>query len=107
MPFATVGKRRPVKVAELHHGRFAERVIVAGSACALVAAIAAIDERVRGHITSVLTGGPSADIAMAGARVQRLARLVTETVGYQGSENASLVFLVLAAVALLVLMLRT
>lgn len=44
---------------------------------------------------------------MAGARAQHFTRTVMEAVGYQGNEHAPLVFLVLAAAALLVLMLRT
>jgi len=94
-------------VTKFSVNRFTERIMVAGSGCALVGAVAALDDRVRGRLVGVLTGDASTELAMAGARLQRVARTITESAGYQGTEHASLALFAIGAVVLLVLMLRT
>jgi hypothetical protein len=94
-------------MTELIRGRLTERIVAAASAGALVVGMGTLDDRVRGQITSVLTSGSSGELAMAGARVQRFARIVMEDVGYYGSDQAVLVGFALAALVLVLFMWRT
>jgi hypothetical protein len=87
--------------------RFAERIVVTGSGFAVVGTVAAFDDTVRGRLTGLFSGQASSELLIASAQVQRVTRIVTESVGYTGNEDASLVYFVVAAVVLLVCMLRT
>ena len=84
----------------------AERVMVGGSGCALIAGVAAMDETVRRRVLGVFTGDAASELSLAGSNVHRLVRTATEALGY-GSEGASLFYFAIAAVVILVLMLRT
>ena len=81
--------------------------MVVGSGCTLVGAIAALDERVRGRLASMLTGDALTELTMAGPRLQRLVRTTAEAAGYHGAEHAPLVLFALVALVLVGLMLRT
>jgi len=98
---------KAIQMTELRLNRFAERILVVGSGCALVGTVAALNDSVRGRLVSVLTGDALTELTMAGARLQRVVRTITEAVGYHGTEHASLALFALAALVLLVLMLRT
>lgn len=84
----------------------AERVMVAGCGCVLVAGVAALDDTVRRRVVGVFTGEAMSELSMAGSSVHRLVRTATEALGY-GSEGASLLYFAVAAVVILGLMLRS
>jgi hypothetical protein len=86
--------------------RYVERAMVTGSGCALVAAIAAFDETVRIRITGVFRGQAMTELSLAGAQAQRYMRTAMESVGYTGTEEPTMVYFTVAAVMLLVAMLR-
>jgi hypothetical protein len=87
--------------------KLVERVMVTGSGFALVGTIAAFDDTVRGRLVGVFTGQALSELSGANAQVQRVVRIVTEAVGYSGTEDASLLYFAVAAVVLLGCMLRT
>ena len=86
--------------------RLVERVMVTGTGCALVGAIAAFDETVRNRIVGVFRGQAVAELSIAGAQVQRFTRTAMESVGYTGTEEPTMVYFTIAAVVLLVAMVR-
>ena len=93
-------------MAVLRSLRFTDALLGVGSLGTLVAAMAAIDETVRGQLVSALSGDFSNNLTLAGASLQRTAHMVMETVGTDTAGQSPLVFFVLAAIALLLLMLR-
>lgn len=94
-------------MAELRFDRFVERVMVTGTGCALVAAVAAFDQTVRNRITGLFNGQALSEASIMGAQVQRAMRTASETVGFTGTEDPTMVYFAIAAVVLLVAMLRT
>jgi hypothetical protein len=84
----------------------AERVMVAGCGCVLVAGVAALDETVRRRVVGMFTGEALSELSFAGTSLHRLVRTATESLGY-GSEGASLLYFAIAAVVILGLMLRS
>jgi hypothetical protein len=79
----------------------------AGSVCAVVVGMVAINDDVRENLASVLNSDRSRDLAMIGARAQGVTRVVTQVVGSYGSEHAVLVGFGCVALVLVVCMLRT
>jgi hypothetical protein len=76
--------------------------------CALAVGLAAIDPRVPAQIRSLLTGrGPSGELVSAGALIRDLGLVVVEAVRDQSIEHAPLTIFTLAALVLLLFMLRT
>ena len=94
-------------MAELRIDRFTERVMVTGSGCALVAAIAVFDDTLRGRIASVMSGGGFSQLSIVGAQLTRHVRSAQEAVGFTGTEEPTMVYFAIAAVVLFVAMLRT
>ena len=94
-------------MTELRLNPLGERIMVAASGCALVGAVAALDDTLRGRLVGLFTGEAPAEITMAGVRLQRIVRTATEAARYHGVEDTSLVFFAIAALVLVVLMLRT
>lgn len=84
---------------------------VLGSLAALaviVAALLAVDDRVREQVALRFTGAASkADLVHAGARVRDLTVVVFDAARDQSLEHAPLMIFVLAASVLLLFMLRT
>jgi hypothetical protein len=79
-----------------------------GGVSVLLLGLAAIDERVRGQIVSLLRGGaPSAELASVGEQVEGLAVTVMQALRHQSIEHAPLVIFALAAMVLVLFMLRT
>ena len=87
--------------------RFSEAIMTTGSLCMLVVAMAAIDERVRGFLTSVFTASPSNELAQAGVRAYRAARMVMDTADAHVGDPTPFVFFVIASVILTTFMLRS
>ena len=98
--------RLAVQMTESKLANTAERVMIAGSGCVLIAGVAAMDETVRRRVLGVFTGEAVSELSLAGSNVHRLVRTATEALGY-GTEGASLFYFAIAAVVILVLMLRT
>jgi hypothetical protein len=94
-------------MAEVRIDRVVERIMVTGSGCALLATLAAFDDTVRGRLFGVFTGSAPSELSMAGAQLQRVMRMASESIGYSGTEHATLVYFAVAAVVLFGLMLRT
>ena len=94
-------------MAALTRHRLSEGILSLGGVGALLVGMSMVDDTFRGGVAGVLTGGPSNALALTNVRLQRVARLVMETVGDQGNERLPLVLFSLAAIALLAFMLRT
>jgi hypothetical protein len=70
--------------------------------------LAAIDVRVRQSLVGLLNGrGPTGEIASAGASVDYVIHVVAQAIKDQSMERAPLVIFALAAIVLLLFMLRT
>ena len=87
--------------------RLFERLMVVASAFVLLGAAAVLDDRVRDRATGVFAGTAMSELTMARDLVARSFQQAADTVGYQSSENGTLVFFVVAAVFLFIVMLRT
>jgi hypothetical protein len=87
--------------------RLFERLMVIGSAFVLLGAAAVLDTRVRDRATGVFAGTAMSELSAARDLVTRSLQQAADTVGYQSSENGTLVFFVVAAAILFVVMLRT
>ena len=87
--------------------RLFERLMVGASAFMLLGAAAVLDDRVRDRATGVFAGSAMSELSMARDQVQRALQQAADTVGYQSSENGTLVFFVVAAGFLFLVMLRT
>jgi hypothetical protein len=94
-------------VTNVMSSRFADAMVNTGGACMVVVAIAALDERVRGYLTSMFTSDPSRELMLASVRVQRVARFVLETADGPGSEPVALALVAVTSVLLATLMLRS
>ena len=87
--------------------RLYERLMIAASVFVLIGAAAVLDTRVRDRATGVFAGTAMAELSAARDLVVRACQQAADTVGYQSSENGTLVFFVVAAAILFVVMLRT
>ena len=87
--------------------RIVERFMVVIGAFVLIGAAAVLDNRVRDRATGVFAGTAMSELSAARDLATRVLRQAVETVGYQSSENGTLVFFVVAAAILFVVMLRT
>jgi hypothetical protein len=87
---------------------FSGPLTAVGGVSVLLLGLAAIDERVRGQIVSLLRGGaPSAELTSVGEQVEGLAVTVMQALRHQSIEHAPLVIFALAAMVLVLFMLRT
>lgn len=86
--------------------RLFERLLVGASAFVLLGAAAVLNDRVRDRATGVFAGSAS-EISAAAYQAQRALQQAADTVGYQSSENGTLVFFVVAAGILFFVMLKT
>jgi hypothetical protein len=84
-----------------------DRILAAGSGCALLGGVASIHEGVREWLVDVLTGNPSTELSIASARLQGFALPFTESLSYFGTEHLSLTIFAIISVVFVVLMLRT
>lgn len=85
-------------------------IAAAGGVMALVAGLAMIDGRVRDQVGLVLRGRPagaSDELATIGERLQDLLLVAVQAVRNQSIEHAPLVIFTLAALVLVLFMLRT
>ena len=87
--------------------RLFERLMVGTSAFVLLGAAAVLDDRVRDRATGVFAGTAMSELSAASEQVQRALQQATSMVGYQSSENGTLMFFVVAAAILFFVMLRT
>jgi hypothetical protein len=78
-----------------------------GSVGALVAGLAMIDPRVREEITTIFSRRASDDLAKVGTRMQDLIAVVLVAVRDQSIDHAPLVIFALAAIVLVMFMMRT
>jgi hypothetical protein len=86
--------------------QFMERAVTAGSGCVLLGGVAVMSEDVRRSLTNVLVGDTATELASVTAPIHRLVNLATDTVGYQASEHGLMTFFAVAALGLLIFMLR-
>jgi len=87
---------------------FGDALISVGALVALVLMLAAFDGRVREQISlRIAPGGASAQVEDAGVAIRDLTGVVADAVRDQSIEHAPLVIFVLAAVVLVLVMLRT
>ena len=87
---------------------FGDVLMSLGALLVLMVILAAIDGRVREQISLRLgSGTTSAQLAGAGVTVRNLADVIVEAVRYQSIEHAPLVLFVIAALVLVLFMLRT
>ena len=87
---------------------FAGKLSAAGGMVALVIGLCAIDNRVRGQVVRLLDGrGPSPEISSVNAQFQGFVFTVIQAIKDQSIEHAPLVIFGLAAMVLVLLMLRT
>ncbi len=78
------------------------------SITSLVIGLAAIDGRVREQLAWLMSGrGPSNEMVSAGSRLQGFLAVIAEAVRDQSMEHAALVIFALAALVLVLFMLRT
>ena len=88
--------------------RYTGALTAIGGVFALGIGLAAIDDRVRAQITHLASGtGPSSEIVSISARVQDLAFVALNAVRDQSFDHAPLVIFALAAMVLVLFMLRT
>jgi hypothetical protein len=85
-----------------------EALVSVGSLCVLIALLATFDGRVREQISMRMTAGqPAAQVATAEATARGLLSVILVSARDQSIEHAPLVIFVVAAVVLLLFMLRT
>ena len=82
------------------------RLTVAGGLCALIAGMAAIDSDVHRELARVMSGQASPQIVSIGWRLREFATVAAHAMKAQGMENSVLVIFGLAAIVLVVFMLR-
>ena len=87
--------------------RLVERVMVTASAFALLGAAAVLDDRVRDRASGVFAGTAMSELITARDLIARAVNQAADMVGYQSSENGTLMFFVIAAGVLFVLAFRT
>ena len=80
--------------------------MIAGTGAILVAGVAAVDETVRRRLVGVFTGEAVSELSVLSSTLHRFVRLGSEALGY-GNDGATLFYFAIAAIVLLVLMLRT
>jgi hypothetical protein len=92
----------------MRRSSFSGPLTAVGGVSVLILGLAAIDERVRGQIVTLFNGGgPTGELASVGRQAERLASTVLQAVQYQSIEHAPLVIFALAAMVLVLFMLRT
>lgn len=84
-----------------------DAMMTAGSALALVVALVMIDADVRQQISLRLSSHPAAELASTGERVRDLASVIAVAAREQTLAHAPLAIFTLAAVVLVLFMLRT
>jgi hypothetical protein len=93
-------------MAELRINKTGERVMVASSTFAVLGAVVIFSETLRGRVAGVLSGNAPRELAMVSAQAQRAMRVATEMVGFEGADHVSIGIFGIAAIVLVVLMLR-
>jgi hypothetical protein len=87
---------------------FAGALPAAGGVVALIVGLAAVDVRVRDQIALLVrSGGPTDELVTVGNRFQELMGILVQAVRDQSIEHAPLVIFALAAMILVLFMLRT
>ena len=86
--------------------RFKEAMLSVGALAIVLFALVSVDDRVREQF-SMRVSDPSAQLAIAGSEVRSLTSVVFAAARDQSIEHAPLMIFVLAAVVLLLFMLRT
>lgn len=85
-----------------------EWIVAAAGIGALVGGLAVIDSRVREQLELMISGGgASREVASVASSVRHLALITAQAVRDQSIEHASLTIFTLAALVLLLFMLRT
>jgi hypothetical protein len=78
----------------------------AGALIVLLLALVSVDDRVREQFSLRLASGPSAELRNASGQVRHLTSIVVQAARDQSIEHAPLVLFVLAAIVLVLFMLR-
>ena len=87
--------------------RFKETMLSIGALAIVLFTLVSVDEHVRAEFSLRMAAGPTALLANAGAQVSDLTHVVFVAARDQSIEHAPLVIFVVAAVVLLLFMLRT
>jgi len=78
-----------------------------GALAILLVALVSVDGRVREQVSVWVSAGPSIDLAAAGDQVRDLTGVIFEAARDQSIEHAPLMIFALAAIVLVLFMLRT
>jgi hypothetical protein len=85
-----------------------DAMISVGALALLLMALVSVDERVREHVTNMVTTPPgSAEFVRAGQQVENVSTVVYKAARDQSVEHAPMVIFGVAATVLLLFMLRT
>jgi hypothetical protein len=84
-----------------------DALVTLGALAILIVALVSIDVRVREQATRILEAGPSSGMTAVIAQGQEFGSVLMSTVRSQGLDQPSIVVFVIAAVVLVVVMLRT
>jgi hypothetical protein len=87
--------------------RVNDSILAVGSAGVLLGGLAAIDVRVRDLLSHVFSSESIRQLSSVTLQSRRFAQSAMEAVGYRGTEDASMIYMAVVAVVLVVLMLRT
>jgi hypothetical protein len=82
-------------------------LISTGALLAVLVVLVGFDPRVRDAMARLVTGAPSAEVAVAGAALQQFTGPVLDAVREQSLANAPLMIFVVVATVLMVFMVRT
>lgn len=94
-------------MTNLNANRISELIMSAGSACAVISAIALFDGQVRSHIGSIFRADSLTQLSSAVVYTHGLTRFVTETTTAYTNEHQSLVFFGIGGIVLVLAMLKT
>jgi hypothetical protein len=79
-----------------------------GGVGVVILGLAAIDDRVRAEVMRIVSNrGPSLELVEAGQQVEGFAAILLQAIRYQSVEHAPLVIFSLAALVLLLFMIRS
>jgi hypothetical protein len=86
---------------------FREALMSAGTVALLLLVLVAVDDRVRGELSTRFVAHPSVELAAAGQHARDFTTVIVEVARDQSREHAPLLIFALAATVLVLFMLRT
>lgn len=104
---AVEGSNQQHSVASTGDEMVMEKLLSAGTLCAVVAIITALSDEAQRFVASVFSGDPLSGMALGGGGAYFVGNAVTMTLGTYAADYTLLAFFGLGGVVLLGLMLRT